>query len=362
MKTFIGTGKGTPEAAVKQAVSGLTNPSMLLFIAPYAAMKETAVLLEAQFPGVPCIGTIGTSLVKGTVADDQLAVLGLYADAVVRCGVIENISACPVASIGELEKKVADIKPGREDTVCIEYCTGEEEKLVTTLNAYFEKKSIQLAGGTTFGTPDGKAGIVAYQGQVYEDACVYALIKNTTGRVKVFKENIYKKRTDVFHFATKVNVEKKSLIELDGSPAADVYSRELGIPKNKIIENVFENPMGRVVGDQVFISSMKELGANGELINYKRINRNDCIYFLKLGDYKEIEEQTRSEIKSQMKSVSLILSIDCIYRYLLYQNKSYFNEYAKDMASVGPHMGVVGGGEQFNNQHVNQTMVCAVFE
>jgi hypothetical protein len=25
-------------------------------------------------------------------------------------------------------------------------------------------------------------------------------------------------------------------------------------------------------------------------------------------------------------------------------------------------MGLVSGGEQFNNQHVNQTMVCAVFE
>lgn len=36
--------------------------------------------------------------------------------------------------------------------------------------------------------------------------------------------------------------------------------------------------------------------------------------------------------------------------------------YAKDMAALGPHMGIVGGGEQYNNQHVNRTMVCVVFE
>ena len=32
------------------------------------------------------------------------------------------------------------------------------------------------------------------------------------------------------------------------------------------------------------------------------------------------------------------------------------------MAELGNHVGIIGGGEQFNNQHVNQTMVCAVFE
>ena len=63
-----------------------------------------------------------------------------------------------------------------------------------------------------------------------------------------------------------------------------------------------------------------------------------------------------------MNHISLVVSIDCIYRYLLYDGEGYFATYAKDMASLGNHMGVVGGGEQCNNQHVNQTMVCAVFE
>ena len=87
-----------------------------------------------------------------------------------------------------------------------------------------------------------------------------------------------------------------------------------------------------------------------------------AFYFLSLGDYKETEQRTREQIKSEMPRISLVLSVDCIYRYLLYEKEGYFNTYAKDMASLGKHMGVVGGGEQYNNQHVNQTMVCAVFE
>lgn len=75
-------------------------------------------------------------------------------------------------------------------------------------------------------------------------------------------------------------MSRKALIELDGRPAADVYSAELGIPRDKIVDNVLVNPMGRAVGDQVFISSMNGMDANGTLTNYKRINKNDCIYFL----------------------------------------------------------------------------------
>lgn len=362
MRTFIGIGKGSAKAAVEEAVKGIGSPSMILFMAPYAGVEEAAAIIRNKFPDVPSIGTVGTKIANGTVGDDNITVLGLFQDAKVSCGVIENLSGCPIASVSEIEQKISEVTPGREDTVCVEFCTNNEEKLVTTLNACLEKKGIGLAGGTVFGVPDGKEAIVAYNGHVYADACAYAFIKNTTGKAKVFKENIYQKHSDISHFATKVNVEKRSLIELDGKPAATVYSQEVGVPADKIVDNVFNNPMGRVVGEQVFISSMKEQFSNGEIANFKRINKNDCIYFLELGDYRKTEEQTRRTICSEMKSVSLVLSIDCIYRYLLYQNEGYFSTYAKDMASLGPHMGIVGGGEQFNNQHVNQTMVCAVFE
>ncbi len=362
MKSFIGTGQGTPGEAVKMATKGLHEPKAIIFVSPFDMAGEVAAILKEAYPGVPSIGTVGTKLANGQVSDKNIAVLGLFEDAKVSCGVIEHISRCPVAYAGAIEKRIAEISPGREDTVCIEYCTGEEEKLVTTFTSFFEKRNIRLVGGTVFGVPDGKKPIVAYDGALYEDACVYAIIKNTAGRVRVYKENIYEKRSDLHHFATKVDVKRKALLELDGRPAAEVYSKEIGIPKNQIIDNVLMNPMGRAVGDQVFISSMLSMEADGALLNYKRINKNDCIYFLSLGDYKEKERETREQIKEDMRHISLVISIDCAYRYVLYDGEGYFNTYAKEMATLGQHMGVVGGGEQYNNQHVNQTMVCAVFE
>lgn len=362
MKTFIGIGKGSTASAIDEAVSGLVSPSMILFITSYDRAAETAEEIYKRFPNVPSIGTIGTMIANGMVGDQEIVVLGLYEDAKVSCGVVRHLSSCPIVSVKELEKKIHEVSPERDNTVCIEFCTGFEERLVTTLHSLLESKGIQMAGGTVFGMPEGKEAIVAYNGKLYEDSCVYAIIKNTTGKVKVFKENIYKKNSQISHIATKVDVNSKTLIELDGKPAADVYSQELNVPKNKIIDNVLKNPIGRVVGDQVFISSMKNLRNDGALENFKRINKNDCIYFLELGDYQEIEEETGNLIRKEMKGISLVLSVDCIYRFLLYGQENYFTTYAKNMATLGAHIGVVGGGEQFNNQHVNQTMVCAVFE
>ena len=46
----------------------------------------------------------------------------------------------------------------------------------------------------------------------------------------------------------------------------------------------------------------------------------------------------------------------------IYNQFNYLGTYAKGMDSVGSHIGIIGVGEQNEVQHVNQTMVCVVFE
>lgn len=362
MKTFIGNGTGAAESAVNQALKGLESPSAIIFMAPYGALETAAGIIMERFPDTPSIGTIGTKFHNGIVGDTNIVVLGFFEDAKISCGVMEHIDLYPAVSIRKVEKSIAEIAPGKDNSVCVEFCTCAEEMLVTTLFLALQPKGIPMIGGSAFGAPDGKASIVACNGKVYENACVYALIKNTTGRIRVYKENIYSKASDQCYYATKVDTKRKALIQIDNRPAADVYSEALNVRKEDIIGNVLQNPIGRVVGDQVFISSMREMGANGELVNFKQINRNDCIYFLKRDDYDQIEKETRRQIQADAHRISLVISVDCIYRYLLYQQEHYLDTYRKDMAALGNWVGVVTGGEQFNNQHVNQTMVCAVFE
>ncbi|WP_022749749.1 FIST signal transduction protein [Lachnobacterium bovis] len=362
MKTFVGSGSGATSKALQEATSGLQTPKMIMFIAPYEQLADTAKLIKEKYPNAMSFGTCGSSLANGAVSDNATVVVGFFEDAVIKCGLIQELSTCPLAYIRKVQENLSAVSPGNEDTVVLEFCTNNEEKLVSTLYTCVAKRNVPLVGGTVFGVPAGKTSYVAYEGKVYSNSCAYAVIKNTTGKIRTYKENIYEKNDIISHFATKVDTETRTLIELDGRPAADVYSEALDIPKNKIIDNVLKNPMGRVVEDKVYISSMFELKGNGALVNYKQINKNDCIYFLKLGDYDEIEKQQREEIKQDAKKISFVFSVDCIYRYILYQNENYLQTYAKNMSMLGPHVGVIGGGEQYINQHCNQTLVCAVFE
>lgn len=363
MKVFIGTGEGAAESAVHQAVTGLTSPSLIIFSASYDIFKAAAKEIKALFPDAHSMGVIGTHMTSGKVSESGVGIAAFSDE--VRCitGVIEELSSCPVLAVPKLQQQLRVLEPEKDNSVCLEYCTNNEGRLVTTMNAALETQGMHMVGGTAFGAPEGCPSLVALDGKVYEDACVYALIKSKTGKIRVYKENIYyKDDSSPYHFATKVNTENNELIELDGRPACDVYSEELGIPKDSIIANVFKNPMGRAIGNDMSISSMKELAPGGALYNYKQINRVDCIYFLKLGDFKKIEEDTQEMILNDCPRPSFVFSVDCIYRYILYNQEGYFGTYAMAMAGLGHHFGTVGGGEQFNNQHVNQTMVCAVFE
>ena len=143
MKSYIGVGTGSAANAVSEATRGLQSPEAIIFIAPHDYMQEVARLLQEQYPQTPAIGTIGTKLVNGQVSDKNVSVLGLFSDAKVRCGIIENISECPVVAVKDIERKIAEVAPGKDNTVCIEFCTGEEEKLVTTFTSCLAKKGVR---------------------------------------------------------------------------------------------------------------------------------------------------------------------------------------------------------------------------
>ncbi|MCR4746291.1 MAG: hypothetical protein K5894_13830 [Lachnospiraceae bacterium] len=363
MQSVVGYSKNKDvKAAVEEATSRMKSPVGIIIMSDYQMLPEASRLIHEKFPDAETIGTSGTSYCNTESSDSILVVTAFESEAKCVAGVIKHLATCPIADIGGLQKSVREISAGREDTVCIEYCTNNEERLVSTMDVALGKSGISLIGGTVFGYPANVKGQVTYNGDVYENTCAYILVKNLKGKARVYRENIYGKMDNTPHIATKVNTNEKELIELDHKSAAEVYSSELGIPKDKICDNVLKNPLGRAVEDNIYISSQHTLKPNGTLVNYKSINENDTIYFLKLLDYDDINRVTRETISGDFRNINLVISCNCIFRYVLFNNENYFNTFLNNMSTIGNHVGNIGGGEQFNNQHVNQTMVCAVFD
>ncbi len=364
MQISIGTStKADAQSAVSEVLAKAGNPKLLILLSSYDHLKDASQIISEKFPNVPLIGTSTISYFDSTSTDARMILLSFGSDVDAEVGIIRNLSSMPMMDVATMEDKVSKIQAGDGNTVCIEFCTNDEERLVTSMNVALERARIPLVGGTVFGYPDGAVGYAMLNGQLYPDACCYALIKNKSGKIRTYSENIYGPMACAkSHIATKVNLGNKEVISLDGRPAADVYCEDAGVSQSQLVDNVLTNPLGRVIGEDIFITSPYAIGSNGSLINYKRINENDMIQVLELKDYEEIGQDTRNEIRQENNSISFVFSVNCIYRHLLYTNRNYLTDFLNSMKSVGPHVGIVGGGEQHNRQHVNQTMVCAVFE
>ena len=68
------------------------------------------------------------------------------------------------------------------------------------------------------------------------------------------------------------------------------------------------------------------------------------------------------QIKSDFNHVSGIISINCVFRYIVFNDNHYTDEYLKAMSKIGTSCGFFANGEHYNGQFVNQSMSCVVFE
>lgn len=311
--------------------------------------------LEKLYPGVPSIGCVGQSYGGTQAVEKGMLVTAFCGDVKAAANVLTDVSKMPVRKIQRFQQDVEKVGAGANNTVCIDFCSSNDECVLTTMGTVLKKKQIQLTGGTAW------EGLVSANGKVYEDACAYAIVKNLSGKVKVYKENLYL-RTDKKYIVTKAVPEKDIICELNGEPFQNVYTRECNVTPDQIGNQTFVNPLGRVIGNETYIVSLKEDAGNRAYACYRKVFPKDVVYFLQIGEIDSIVKGTVAEIRKDFQHISGIFSINCLFRYLLFQQNHYDKKYFEQMGKLGSHAGLIGLGEHYNGQHTNQTFSCVVFE
>lgn len=351
MKQFYGMSQ---TGNLKEATNGLNQPKLILLLSNDKQFAEHVATLESLYPGVPSLGCIGASYSK-TVVENGVSIVAFTEGVTVVTNVIEEVSTMPVKYIERLEQDLRHINASAKDTVCMDFCTGNDACVLTTIYSVLGKHNISLTGGT------GDAGKVSVNGRIYTDAAVYALVKNNGGKVKVYKENLYQPLSNYRFIASKTDRSKYILGELNGKPAKQVYMDALHISDSQVVDQTFKNPLGKMNGQDVCIISLKEVAGNA-LCCYRQVNDSDVLTLLELQNYKQIAEETIASIRNDFSRISCVFSINCVFRYLLFKQEHHMEDYLSSMATLGSHAGLVGFGEHFNSQFVNQTMSCVVFE
>lgn len=351
MKQFFGMSQ---QGNLTDAVRGLSKPQFIMLFSNSNQFEKHVVELEKLFPEVPSIGCIGMSY-DTKVVEKGVGVVAFYDGVAAAANVLEEVSVMPVKYIQRLEEDIKCVNGSQNDTICIDLCSGNDACVLTTIYSVLKRKNISLVGGT------GDAGKVSANGRVYEDAVAYAIVKNQNGKVKAYKENIYHPLDQYRFIASRTDKANYVMGALNGYPAKRVYQDILHITEKEITTQTFKNPFGKINGDDTCIVSIKEVKGDA-LTCFRQVNDSDVLVLLELGDYKETVRNTIRQIQQDFSRISAVFSVNCLFRYLLFTDNHYMQEYLNDMSLLGSHAGFVGYGEHYNNRFVNQSMTCVVFE
>ena len=350
MKQFFGMSQ---RGDIDEALRGLSNPQFIMLLSNDRQFEAHVEALEKRYPGVPSIGCIGMSY-QTAIVEQGVGIIA-FSGVAAAAGELEEVSTMPVKYIQRLERDMQEVNASGGDTVCIDFCTGNDACVLTTMYTSLQRRGISLVGGT------GGEGRVSANGRVYRDAVANAIVRNQGGRVKTYKENIYHQMGNYRFIASNTDRANYVLGSLNGKPAKQVYQSILHVTDQEILTRTFQNPFGKLNGDDTCIISIKEVQGNA-LACFRQVNDSDVLILLELGDYQAITRNTIAQICQEFPRRSAIFSVNCLFRYKLFSERGYMQTYLQEMAALGCHAGVVGYGEHYNNRFVNQSMTCVVFE
>lgn len=351
MRQFFGMSRN---GNLAEAVRGLERPQFIMLLSNNSQFEEHVKALEKLYPGIPSIGCIGMSY-DTKIVENGVGVIAFSDGVTAAANVLEQVSTMPVKYIRRLEQDLSKVNASQQNTVCIDFCAGNDACALTTIYTVLKGKGIQLVGGT------GDAGKVSANGRIYNDAVAYALVRNQNGRVKTYKENIYHQLENYRFIASNTDREKYIIGSLNGNPAKQVYQSILHVSDQQILTQTFQNPFGKINGDDMCIISIKEVQGNS-LACFRQVNDSDVLVLLELGDYEATVRDTIQTICRDFPKRSAVFSVNCLFRYKLFTERGYMQNYLQQMGALGSHAGFVGYGEHHNNQFVNQSMTCVVFE
>lgn len=353
------------QQSINEAIGELKHPKLILFFSSVRNFDAYTIGIKEKFPNCLVIGsTTFASFCKEGISKEGILVLGIEEGIECYGDVLEEVDQYPIKYVPRIEACVESIGTST-NTMCLTFTTGLiscEELVLSTLNSVLNPRQIPIFGGTAGDEGKAEKTLVSYNGKVYEKACIFVLLKNLGGKIHFYQENIYKPTAHHF-IATKVDVRNRIVYEYDGKSAASQVAQALGTDLQHLPSYLDSYPMGRMIGNDMYITANKEVVEQKGMAYHARVYKNSQMVLLEPDNYKNVIKQTMERIHQDVPKPSFALVVHCLARSLLFESQGYLDQFAREMGqTLGNYVGFAGYGEQLDHQHFNQTMIIAVFE
>lgn len=336
---------------------------ILVFAAASYDPHEFSAELARTFDGIPIYGcTTAGELTPDGWDDNSVVALGFRArdfTVVARPFLdLANFRMEDGRRIGtELREELARSGTGEADQksfglLLIDGLCQREETVMSSI--YGSLDNIPVVGGSAGDGLRFDKTWVFCDGKAHTDAAILILLK-TALPFRLFKcDNFEPSATKMV--VTEADIERRIVKEINAEPAAEEYSRAVGIIDTKLDMFSFaSHPVLVRAGGAYYARSIQQVNPDGSLNFFCAIDEGMVLTVAEarnpVGAAQELFDETRAE----MGDVSLYLGFECVFRRLDAEQ----HQFARDISQLYRENRVVGFhtyGEQYRSMHVNQTL------
>lgn len=341
------------------------QPKLVLFSSSTEDFEYVAPNIASRFPATIVMGSSSyINFCSEGYSLHGVSAIAVYEGIDCSCGVIHDIKTYPLKSANVVSETLSELG-STENVCCIEYTPAFdncEEIIQDTFRIALAGVCVPVIGSSA-GAPNGsKSSYVSLNGRIFDESCVFVMIRNLNGPIHVFKENLFKPTGECYK-ATDVDCDERAVYEYDSRPASSVVANALHVSVDQLQDVLLMHPVGRVVKDDIYITEVDRVFPDGRITYFSRIYNNCYVQQLELEDMEMVWKETAMNVHDKVSDISFSFVINCCSRseFFLKENKfEEFNNFLTD--EYGNFFGISGYGEQMNFTHLNQTMLLVCFE
>lgn len=345
--------------------TGNKVPLLLIFFGDTENFVYYSDELHEGFPNSEVIGvTTYSHLTSKGGCKYGLSAIAITSGIEVATGEILEITKCPIKYSEKITRAISKMSD-TDNTVCLEFTSAfcySEELVLDTLKRRLSPYDIPIFGASGGADDDEEINFVSLNGRIYYEGCVFAMIHNLNGRIGIFKEIAY--RPSIYKFmATDVDSEERRVYELNEEPAVNVMANALKISADDLKANFHNYPLGRIMGDEIYITEPDEVYDDGSLKYNARIYNYTDLVVMEFDDYDKVIERTAKKFKKSGIKADFSIVINCVGRIKVFEMKGLLDKHKNALDEMlGDYIGMSGYGEHHKFEQNNQTMIVCVFE
>ena len=341
------------------ALRGNPNPAFIAYFASTChSLAALSASINAAFPHATSIGcTTAGEILSGRMATCSIVAMALPHEIVsaAAVAVVEDlknphaVSAALESLAAQLESPLSELDPATHvGLVLPDGMSGAEEAIMESIR---DATRIPFVGGSAGDDLAFRATLVAANGRTFDHAAVLALLRVPAG-YGIIKTQSFRPLGKVLT-ATEVNESARTVRRFNGVSAVEAYAQALGIEQTDVATRFMSNPVGLLVGGELFVRSPQRVLEDGSIVFYCRIQQGTELELLESTD---IITDTGKALKSPHRA---LIVFNCILRTLQLQEEGQCEAYGELFAD-GPVVGFNTYGEEYIG-HLNQTATMLAF-